>query len=287
MTNQEQITKLAELAYNCHQIERHFKELPFFASLPYANVPIERAVHHLEHARMFAGDLLRLAVLKEDYRKELFFNVSDYGGRFTGSLQLVDNSMELVKWAKKYLRELFNILIDDELISKPWLLKPNNVNGTEWLTYKLNLLQHLKEADQCLGLWLGEIYEAEKERPAPPSNAKEVPTLPLEKLKETSPHLSYFQALEKQSDEANTRPLQRLLGPGEIAQAEATFNAIMADLGQPRKMGGVKGPWSYLETIDLMDKNMADGVFGYSKSTIEEALRRHLALPLKPETLKP
>jgi hypothetical protein len=219
-----------------------------------------RITEHLEHARMYAGDLLRLAVLKEKHREPGFFDVGKHGGRYNDSITDFSTAADFINWAKKELRELLYYFCDHPQYLRELLYYfcdhpqyvPHGANIAEMNLYHNSALQHLKEADQCLGLWLGEIHEQEKQ--APPSNAKEA-----------SPHLSYFQALEKQSEKVDNEQL---------------FNAIMADLGEPRKMGGVKGPWSYLETIDLMDKNMADGVFGYSKSTIEATLRKHLGLPI-------
>lgn len=120
------------------------------------------------------------------------------------------------------------------------------------------------------------------DQPAPPpSNAKEVP---IPKINEQELLDSYrgpnSHGRRPSLAAMNRAERDKVLFEIQQRDKEATFNAIMHDLGQPRKMGGVKGPWSYLETIDLMDKNMADGVFGYSKSTIEATLRKHLGLPI-------
>jgi hypothetical protein len=118
----------------------------------------------------------------------------------------------------------------------------------------------------------------------PISNATEIPVkrIDVDDFIESyrGPHSSGRRPPLAAMDRVNR---DKVLFEMEQRNKEATFNAIVADLGQPRKMGGVKGTWNYQETKDLMDKDMADGVFGYSKSTVEAAIRRHLGLPTTPQ----
>ncbi len=263
MSNQEQITKLAELAQSCHQIERNFKELPFFAQLPYATVPIDRAVHHIEHARMYAGDLLRLAVLKADHRKSQFFDVSAYGGRFTGVIQTFENSTELVKWAKRELRALFYIICDEWAKStNGYFSWDTSTSFVEWDNYGIGLKQSLKQADQCLGLWLGEIHEQEKK--APPSNAKEVPTFPEGGLQQKEGGEVLFSI-----DKLRKLGLPDFTGGGIVLPppAPSLFNAIMADLDEPE--------------INVFNNDvLVEDKCLFTKKQIEQVLRKHLGLPI-------
>jgi hypothetical protein len=250
--NNEQIERLADLAKSCHQIERHFKELPFFASLPYVTMPIERAVHHIEHARMYAGDLLRLAVLLENHRQTGFFDVAAHNGRYTGELEDFQTPKEFIQWAKSILRDLFYAVCDAFYDADSMMMVPNGARSSEWGVYTAQLRQHLKEADQCLGLWLGEIYEQEKK--APPGNAKEV-----------ADYLSGKQAAELIADNFDRN------------KAELTFNAIMADIGD-----------SFLADFGDHRNKFDTQIFAeFPADKVEQTLRRQLGLPLKPETLKP
>jgi hypothetical protein len=240
MSNQEQITKLAELANSCHQIEQHFKELPFFTKLPYNVISIERAVHHIEHARMYAGDLLRLAVLGADHRKEMFFNVEEHGGRFTGVLQDFETSMYMVKWAKRELRALFYIVCDEIHKVAGFLNHPGTTVFSEWDSYFIGLRQHLKAADQCLGLWIGEITT---EQPAPPpSNATQ--------LVFTVPQIEYLRLQKAELFDAIMADLAPEVladfGEGVKAayQARKVEQVLRKHLGLPNPQSAIPNPQS-------------------------------------------
>jgi hypothetical protein len=156
MQEQEFIDRLADMTQAIHCIERNFKENEFWNNLP--SSLDDRIEQHLEHARMYAGDLLRLAVLGCDHRQPGFFDVGKHGGRFPHAINIYDDPMLFVKWAKQELRDIFYWFCDNPIYA------PIGVNVAEMNLYHSGLLHHLKESDQCLGLWLGYLIETSTQK---------------------------------------------------------------------------------------------------------------------------
>lgn len=148
---------LGEWTRRAYEIELTIENAPFFKGekFPFKSPNYQLARNHVRDARMFCGDLLRLVVLQENHRQPYRFVPAEFYDHPPEFAQLLGfDERQSIHFLKDCLRTLFY-----EVIDKDWVeaFEDGSFNKTEFLVYHSQFLTNLKQADQQLGLRLGEL----------------------------------------------------------------------------------------------------------------------------------
>ncbi len=159
------IAILATLTRLTHKVE-YCLECPLFEDVP----TVQIALSQVRIARMYGGDCLRMFVNANDPRSAVRFDPAEHGARhiepidFDGATEII-----IIQTLKKELRSILYQLLDNVTIALEanslfchscgmivYDESPNYLD--EFFCYRNEFIRHLKEADQLLGLRIGEIY---------------------------------------------------------------------------------------------------------------------------------
>ena len=150
MTKTEFIEKLKDWCRRAHQIE-----LTIGAWLP-LSYDSTMAFMESQHARMFAGYLLRLAILEDKARTTNYFNPKNHDAHVQKCFDCSTMStVETILMLKDRLRALLYESIDTHIF-----LLPEDIfefDTTEFLFYESEFHSSLKRTDQRLGLLFGTL----------------------------------------------------------------------------------------------------------------------------------
>jgi hypothetical protein len=152
------IQNFTKWTQKAHMVERILQEATAFKGsvLPFNSANIQTAYNEARYARMFGGDCLRLLIQGHEARSNKRFVPAEYGATFDTNpipklLEMADE-MSLISDLKLNLRlVLYDVLDFEEYLSA------HSYNVNEFFMYKTAFAMHLKQADQNLGLRLGEL----------------------------------------------------------------------------------------------------------------------------------
>jgi len=148
MDKAELIEKLKDWCRKAHQIE-----LTIGSETRLSN-DSTMAYMESQYARMYAGDLLRLALLEGEARTTSYFNPKNHNAHVPKGFDCYSLSeVDTILMLKDRLRSLFYEVLDSNV---PVIF---SFNVTEFLFYKRQLESSIKRTDQRLGLLLGGLVK--------------------------------------------------------------------------------------------------------------------------------
>ncbi len=147
MTKTEFIEQLKDWCRRAHQIE-----LTIGAWIPLSN-DSTMAFMESQHARMFAGDLVRLAILEDKARTTDYFNPMTHNAQVPKGFDCSGvGTKDTILMLKDRIRALLYEVIDDRSGRMDFTFDMN-----EFAFYFREFQSSLKRTDQRLGLLLGSL----------------------------------------------------------------------------------------------------------------------------------